>query len=345
VKRQVALQTKNQFNKMKPIYSLTLLSLIFLFSCKKDDPKPEEKQTNTNNSRELMYYSPSDSSIYTIDENGNNQSRLCYVKQISEIDFDYSRSTNKILYISNQGVISNRPQIYTSNPDGSNLSKLSNKSNQIQSVAFSNDGMKISYFYYNDSVTSGDIKIMNSDGSNEKTISFPSTILGYFAGYLNWSPNDSLILFRADVIYQDSSRKDGLFTIKTDGSSFTQILDSTLNPHYPKFSPDGSKIIFIGYNETAPDINGNIYSIDANGGNLTKLTSFNRAPSGHSTNIRNLNWSADGSKIAFTSNKDTPKLSSYLGKYYEEVYVMDKDGANITQLTNDTLYQSSPVWR
>lgn len=336
----VALQTKNQFNKMKSIYSLTLLSLLFFFSCKKEDSKPGEKQENPSFNRELMYYSVDDSSLYAIDENGNNRIRLCYIEQIYTNTFKYSKSTNKILYISKQGILSGTAQVYLSNPDGTNISQLTNNNLENHSATFSTDGSKVLIYSY--SLTSdslGKFIMMNSDGNNKTSIPFPSNISKYWGYNPNFSANDSMFIFAGYVIFQDSSRKEGLFRINTDGTNLTQILDSTLIPDYPQISPDGSKIAFVGYENR----NYNIFTIDLNGTNLNKLTNFTFT-FGHNIFTELPSWSEDGSKIAFASNFNRPDLSTEPDKYYE-IYVMDKNGSNITQLTNDTLYQNSPVWR
>jgi dipeptidyl aminopeptidase/acylaminoacyl peptidase len=59
--------------------------------------------------------------------------------------------------------------------------------------------------------------------------------------------------------------------------------------------------------------------MDANGSNQTRLT-HNSAVDEHPV------WSPDGTKIAFTSNRD--------GNY--QIYVMNANGSNQTRLTNDS---------
>jgi Tol biopolymer transport system component len=45
-------------------------------------------------------------------------------------------------------------------------------------------------------------------------------------------------------------------------------------------------------------------------------------------------WSPDGTKIAFTSNRD--------GNH--EIYVLNADGTGVTRLTNDPLRDAEPAW-
>jgi dipeptidyl aminopeptidase/acylaminoacyl peptidase len=57
---------------------------------------------------------------------------------------------------------------------------------------------------------------------------------------------------------------------------------------------------------------------------LTRNTAWDRGP----------DWSPDGSKIAFISDRD--------GDY--EIYVIDADGTNVTQLTRNTAWDRGPDW-
>ena len=81
---------------------------------------------------------------------------------------------------------------------------------------------------------------------------------------------------------------------------------------------NGNKIAFVSNR----DFDGNleVYVMNANGSNQTRLTSNsgrNEYPS----------FSGDGSKIAFTSDRD--------GNSNDEIYVMDANGSNQTRLTNN----------
>jgi len=93
----------------------------------------------------------------------------------------------------------------------------------------------------------------------------------------------------------------------------------------PAWSPDGSKIAF-----HSPRAGGlpEIYVIDADGANLTRLT-YNDAADGFPA------WSPDGSRIAFASERD--------GNW--EIYVMAADGSaqtNVSRSPGST--DTQPAW-
>ena len=77
-----------------------------------------------------------------------------------------------------------------------------------------------------------------------------------------------------------------------------------------------------------------IYVMDADGGNQQNLTNNPRddyTPS----------WSPDGKRIAFVSERDGHVID---GWPTNEIYVMDADGGNQQNLTNNPHYDMSPSW-
>lgn len=86
----------------------------------------------------------------------------------------------------------------------------------------------------------------------------------------------------------------------------------------------GVKIVFTS---TRDDGLGEIYVMDADGGNPVRLTN-DPAIDSHPS------WSPDGKRIAFVSNRDHG---------YDRIYVMDSDGGNVTRLTEDSINRY-PAW-
>ena len=97
-----------------------------------------------------------------------------------------------------------------------------------------------------------------------------------------------------------------------------------------RWSPDGKKIAFASSfrDVNGHDLKGEIYVMNADGTNITRLTNnidFDRSPS----------WSPDGEKIAFTSDRDGNT----------EIYVMNAaDGTNTTRLTYISAIDDEPSW-
>ena len=79
-----------------------------------------------------------------------------------------------------------------------------------------------------------------------------------------------------------------------------------------------------------------IYVMDTDGGNLRRLTNDPGSDSAPS-------WSPDGKRIVFVSDRDG-HVHAKRGSPTSEIYVMDADGGNPQNLTNNPFHDSSPSW-
>src|SRR6266850_1775364 len=116
------------------------------------------------------------------------------------------------------------------------------------------------------------------------------------------------------AFYSNRDGNSGIYLMNADGSN-----QSFLTSSYGGISWSA------GSNKIALSCDG-ICVINADGSNLTQVSnnSNDYAPA----------WSADGSKIAFTSNR--------AGK--PEIYVMNVDGSNPTRLTMNSDFDEGPAW-
>lgn len=144
------------------------------------------------------------------------------------------------------------------------------------------------------------------------------------------SPDGSKIVF--------SSNRDGktsnLYAMNVDGTEVKSLTSNNNFEDGPSWSPDGKRILFSrdlkSVDESASHVisNGEVFIIDADGGNEQRLTDrpgFDGGPQ----------FSPDGSKIAFYGKTAE-------GNY--EIFVMNADGSNIINLTEDELEDYSPSW-
>lgn len=102
-----------------------------------------------------------------------------------------------------------------------------------------------------------------------------------------------------------------IFLMDYDGNNLIQLTDNSVADGAPDWSPDGS---MIAYRSNLIDDVHEIYVMDANGANITRLTTIGGCESPK--------WSPDGLRIAF---------ACYSQGY--TLYVMDADGGNLLQLT------------
>ncbi|MFH1849881.1 MAG: DPP IV N-terminal domain-containing protein [archaeon] len=204
------------------------------------------------------------------------------------------------------------PEIYVMDADGNNPRRLTYNLASDGSPSWSPDGSKIaflrdSYFTY----------VTNIDGNEPRFLVNGSCLI--------WSPDGSEAVYINEVNLQRRPYKRifEIYVMDADGN-YTRILTSgsSARDEDLSWSPDGSKIAFV----SDRDGNNEIYVMDANGKNQTRITH-------NSANDYNPSWSPDGSRIAFTSVR----------KNIFDIYVIDAEG-NETNLTHSPTYDGHPSW-
>lgn len=155
----------------------------------------------------------------------------------------------------------------------------------------------------------GDLEIflMNADGSN------PTKLTDNTVEDTNVEiSNDGTQL--AFISARSGGSRDQLYIMNVDGTDVQQVTTSPAQPSYVDWSPDDSRLVYHGF-----DNDDEIFIIDADGNNLTRLTDNT------GTNDNYPDWSPDGDKIVFASDRGGTT----------EIYTMDPDGSNIQQITNN----------
>ncbi|HJN90786.1 MAG TPA: M20/M25/M40 family metallo-hydrolase [Verrucomicrobiota bacterium] len=229
-------------------------------------------------------------------------------KQKAELDFRASGKERRYSWDYDETM-----DIFTANPDGSGLSRLTTARGYDAEAAFSTDGKQIVFgstrSAYADDLTKeekklrevdlsyfGEIYIMNTDGSGQTRL---TRTPGYDGGPF-FSPDGSRIVWRR---FNKSGAVAEIHTMKLDGSDVRKLTRFKSMSWAPYFHPSGDYIIFasnkLGFT------NFELYLVDALGQcepvRVTERAGFDGLPV----------FSPDGTRLCWTSNA-TPQKQSQL---------------------------------
>lgn len=161
----------------------------------------------------------------------------------------------------------------------------------------------------------------NADGTGQVKLTSGT----HWEGEPAWSPDAGKIAYSSRTTFFPWLPETDIWVMDADGTGAHKLVNWASSPAW---SPDGAKIAYTGWSFGPVDI----WSIDANGGGMTNLTNTD------ADDEFSPDWSPDGTRIAFTR---------YVADGSAQIFVMDADGTNVVQLTDngsDSWSSSGPAW-
>ena len=178
--------------------------------------------------------------------------------------------------------------------------------NEISKIAYS------AWYYETEDISSDDIFIIDLNGENKINLTFEIEEPAYNPVF---SPDCKKIIFRS----KSESSTDQIFSVNLDGSGLKNLSNNELYVFYHDVSSKGTKIVF------GDVLSENIWIMNLDGSNQKNLTNSNG------------NWypkiSPDGKQVVF---------QKYGNSYHDDIYIIDADGNNLTQLTDITREDTWP---
>jgi len=303
--------------------------------------------------------------IYLMDPHGTNIAQLTGGLG-GDSDAAWSPDGQRIAF---SGTPSTNTDIYVVDADGANLQRLTDDPGYDRAPTWSPDGSRIAFSSDRDG--NYNLYIMDADGSNLSLL----TDHPLADDSPDWSPDGCRIVFSSDRGHAPDSH---IYVIGVDGSDVVQLTDGPTTDHRPRWSPDGSRIAFWSSPTTGLEGGPDIYVMDQDGSDKVRLTIGPCAPSGvvshpdvariafwslptaddHGAQDLQANakslwsgarltrgpcyganpvWSPDGTQVLFAMGRDEP--------FGSDIFVMDADGTDVTQLTDEPGYNIPCSWR
>ena len=222
--------------------------------------------------------------------------------------------------------------VFTMNPNGSNVTKLTDSVGASADAAWSPDGSLIAFDADRGDATSQQgIYVMRPDGSDVRRVT--TRPAGYQADLApRFSPDGRWLVFTR---YRGSGRseKAALYVVRLDGTGLRRLTTFAIHAGDADWSPQGKRIVFEAY--PSPRSYGDVWVIGVNGRGLRNLT---RNPPGEAGSADPV-WSPDGTRILFLDNRVVR------GKGRTGLATMRPDGSARTFLSRANIESHQPGWQ
>jgi len=139
-----------------------------------------------------------------------------------------------------------------------------------------------------------------------------------------WSPDGRRIAFERINTTAKPVHASAIFVMTASGRDVRRLTSYSLDASDPKWSRDGTRILFNSYDEPAAGQDANVYTIRSDGSGLTQLTKY----TGGTLQAYVDDWSPDGRMILFhlIGKRDGTSINA--------LFVMRVDGTGVRQLTH-----------
>jgi Tol biopolymer transport system component len=230
---------------------------------------------------------------------------------LTDLDFPFGNPTASVSVMNVDGT--QRTKVFQ-RQDGASM--MPTWSPDCQWVAFG-----VGVFFGGRGFAPANIFMVKADGTESRQV----TQSKVNAGFPAWHPDGKTLIYRVWST-QDNPETRGLRSLNLEDNSVRSLTTDWDN--FPFISPSGDRVVFT---RRMPDFDFEVFTMNPDGSDVKRLTTT-RGADAHAT------WTADGRDIWFGSSrtgfKDEAALFDVSPQPYAQVFLMDRNGGNVRQLTD-----------
>ena len=230
---------------------------------------------------------------------------------LTDLDFPFGNPTASVSVMNVDGT--QRVKVFQ-RQDGASL--MPTWSRDCQWVAFG-----VGVFFGGRGFAPANVFMAKADGSESRQV----TQSKVNAGFPAWHPDGKTLIYRVWST-QDNPETRGLRALDLADNSVKTLTTGWDN--FPFISPSGDRVVFT---RRMPDFDFEVFTMKPDGSDVKRLTTTSGADA-HAT------WTADGRELWFESSrtgfKDEAALFDVSPQPYAQVFLMDRNGGNVRQLTD-----------
>lgn len=180
-----------------------------------------------------------------------------------------------------------------------------------------------------------DIFAIGENGIVRRTLTHSGNAFG-----ARYSPDGERILFYRTVATAPQT-VNHIFVMDFDGSNLIDLSSragGNFSDSHPDWSPDGGRVVFVRTPRAgAPEL----WTMSANGSNARVLLNLSSATGVVGDYSPSPRWSPDGGRIAYAA---VPRSRTSGAPLYPSIFVINTNGTDERQLTDNDLLNTGPVW-